>query len=362
MSVFFFESRFFLKLRRVAIRKFSGLWDADFDKKSWYTSFFSYPNICSIPEVFWNTERFPYEIFWFFWDKNLSTENSEIPLLSVSFFQKLISSETDKGCHTKFFGTVRHRLCRKSWYTPSSLFHKNFRCPNFSETKEDSPKNFFGNARQRLWQTIVMNPPLLLSIKFSDTGSCLKQRRVSLWNFLVLWDNDFGKNRDTTPSSLIKKSCATRNFLQHQSVSARNFSALWNKKISTDNSEVPLLSINFFDTGFFPKHRRVHLRIFSVLWDKILEKKSWQTPSSLIKKSCATRNFLKHRSVSARTFSALWNKKISTDNSELPLLSVNFYDTRFFLKHRRFALRKIWVLWDTDFDKKSWYTPLFSHP
>ena len=47
----------------------------------------------------------------------------------------------------------------------------------------------------------------------------------------------------------------------------------------------------------------------------------------------------------------MWDKKLSTENSEIPLITVSFSDTRFFLKHRTVALRFFLVLSDTDFDK-----------
>ena len=121
---------------------------------------------------------------------------------------------------------------------------------------------------------------------------------IFFWNAEVLpyeffryCETNLGKKLWQTPSSLIKKNCETRKLLKHRSVSSKNFSALWNKKISTDNSEVPLISLSFFDSRFFPKHRRVALPIFLVLWDKSLEKKSWQTPSSPIKKKLRNKKF-----------------------------------------------------------------------
>ena len=165
-SVGFFESRVFLKQRRVAIRTFSGLCDTDFDKKLWYTPLFSYPKTFSKPEVFWNTEGFPYETFRFCERKNLT-----------------------KNCDTR----------------PSSFILKTFRYPKFSETKEGSPTKLFGTVSQKLGKNNVINTPLLLSKNIFDTRSFLKLRRVPLRIFLVLWDKNFEKNWDTRACSFIHK-------------------------------------------------------------------------------------------------------------------------------------------------------------
>ena len=122
--------------------------------------------------------------------------------------------------------------------------HKIFRYPIYSESQKGSPTNFFGTVRPKLWQKIVIHPPLLLSITFFDT----------------------------------------RNFLKHRRVPLRNFWTLWDKKLIAVNSDIPFLCVNFFDTRLFLKHRRVPLRKVLVMWDKNFEKLSWYTPTSLIKK------------------------------------------------------------------------------
>ena len=121
------------------------------------------------------------------------------------------------------------------------------------------------------------------------------------------------------------------------------------------------LSSKVFDARYFSNHRADHVQNFSALWDKKFPTENSDKPF-LCKRCFDTRTYLKHGKGPLRNISALWDKKISTDNSEVPLLSVGFFDTRFFLKHRRVAVRKFSVLWDLDFDKKSWYTPLSSCP
>ena len=107
LSIKFFDTRIFVKHRRVPLRRFSALWDKkSFESKSWYSlppppfsiKIFDtwiflkhrkdslrndsalwhktiwaenrdnqplfYPWHFSVPEIFWNTEGFLYEFFW----------------------------------------------------------------------------------------------------------------------------------------------------------------------------------------------------------------------------------------------------------------------------------------------------------
>ena len=360
-SLALFDTRSFLKHRRVFQRIFRQCEKENFWLKSWI--FFLPPPIHKIfryyffsetqkvsPTVFFDTVR--HRLFdgklWcpvFFYPRNFSLPE---------FCWKI------ERTMYKVFGTVRRKISNGIWWYPLPM-QKMFGYQKLSETRKGSPTMFFDTVRHQLFDGKVWCPLFLLSFKIFDARSFLKLRRDHLQSFSGLWDKRFPTELSDFPL-LCKRCFDTRIYLKHGGGPLRLFSALWDKVSSIKISDMPFFCIKFFDIRFFLEHRRVRLRKILVLWDKSLEKKSWQTPSSLIKKNCGTRNFLKHRSVSARTFSALWNKKISTDNSEFPLLSVNFYDTRFFLQHRRFALRKISVLWDSDFDKKSWYTLLFSYP
>ena len=124
------------------LRNFSAMWDKNFRRKILILHPPpSYPYTFSLPEIFWNTPP--------------------------------------KGSSTKCFGTVRQKIFdRKSWYSPSPLIQKLFRCRKLSET-------------------------------------------------------------------------------QHRRVHLQKFSALWNKKFSTENLDTPpspFLSIHFFAAGNFLKH------------------------------------------------------------------------------------------------------------
>ena len=120
-------------------------------------------------------------------------------------------------------------------------------------------------------------------------------------------------------------------------------------------SSPPLLSIKFFDTNNFVKHRRVPLRKFSALWDKKFSTENYEPPP-LIHKLFRYRKFseTQYRRVPLRNFSALWDEKFLTENRDTPslhhpFLSIIFFDTRSFVKHRRVPLRSFSVPWDNKF-------------
>ena len=155
----------------------------------------------SIPEFIWNTEGFPYDVFRYckistfrrkvvmspvflsskfvdarkflkhrtdhlqsfsaLFEKRFPTESSDLPFLCKRCFDTRNYVKHERG-PLRNISVLREKLFeKKTWYTPASLFHKNFR-------------------------------------RF------LKQRRVPLRNFLVLWDKKFDKNLWNNPSSFIR--------------------------------------------------------------------------------------------------------------------------------------------------------------
>ena len=119
-----------------------------FDGKSWYLP----PpllsmRIFSLPEIFWNTESFPGEVFSVLWDKKKFRQNREaFPLLCLKIFD------------TRIFSKHRSVLLQ----ILSALWDK-----NFSTEFSDIP---------------------FLSIKFCAARNFLKHRTVPQRNFSVLWD------------------------------------------------------------------------------------------------------------------------------------------------------------------------------
>ena len=178
-------------------------------------------------------------------------------------------------------------------------------------------------------------------------------------------------------------------------VPLRIFSALCDKKLSTENHDAPTLihklpeiswntaqkgsSTKCFGTARQNKvdkkswhnplkHRifrypksvtpwRVPLRIFSALCDKKYSKENLDTSPSLSSINFfATRNLLKHSTEGFfyEMFRYCETKKFDRKSwYPPPLLSLTFFDIRNFVKHRRVTLRKFLALWDKNFSTKN---------
>ena len=179
-----------------------------------------------------NCQLFSFKINWRQWDQKKLHENRDAPFFIHNSYIYQKFSEAQNGSPTEFFGTVRLKVFdRKSWNPP--IMHKIFWYPKFSETLKGSRGKFFSPGRQKLFgKTVMISRSVmfpLLCMEISDTRSFLKHKRVPL----------------------------------------RIFSALWDKKISTESSDIPFLCIKFFDTRNFLKHRSVLQRNFLVLRQKI---------------------------------------------------------------------------------------------
>ena len=180
---------------------------------------------------------------------------------------------------------------------------------------------------------------------------------------------------------------------------AQSFYALWDKTFPTEISDLQFLCKRCFDTRIYLKHGMGPLRIFSALWDKnfsieiidmqlLCTKVSdtqffWNTegfPYEIFR-DCETKNikekllkslfylsFFRYPIFSkvrkcfpTKSFDTVRQKHWQKIVIHTPrLLSIKIFETRFVLKHTRVPLRYFLVLWDKNFDKKLWYTPLFS--
>ena len=134
-------------------------------------------------------------------------------------------------------------------------------------------------------------------------------------------------------------------------VCSRNFSALWDKKISIENLESPppLLSINFLATGRFLKHSTEGFtyQIYRHCETKNFGRKNVIPPSM--------HKYFRYPKISEtfkgcpRIFLALWDKKLSTEKRDTPFFIHIFFETKNFLKNSRISLRKFSALWDIKF-------------
>ena len=117
-------------------------------------------------------------------------------------------------------------------------------------------------------------------LNFFDTRNFMKQRRVTLWSFSVLWDTKFSEeNRDV--SLLGIKFFDTPNWWNTKRFPYEMFRHWETKNFRWKLLILPPLIHKLFGHRKFSdrQRRRVHLRKFSALWDKrISKKKSWHNP------------------------------------------------------------------------------------
>ena len=143
LGIKFFDTRNFVKNRRVPLRNDSVLWD-----KTILTPPppLSYPYFVSIPEIFWNTEGFPYEVFRFF--------------------------------ETKNFRQNRYALQISYGHPPP--MHGKFQYPKFSETPKCSNEVF------RYWDKKIWTKSFAQNIEISvGIDVCRKPSKTRFWT--VVW-------------------------------------------------------------------------------------------------------------------------------------------------------------------------------
>ena len=212
-----------------------------------------------------------------------------LPPVVHKIFRYYFFSETQKVCPTVFFDTVRYQLFDgKLWchlvfhprLSSMAVFFRNIERTMYNDFRHCETKDF--------QQKLVISPSYAKDVSIPE----------------------FFRNTEGVPYENFWRFEAK--FFQLKIVICRSYA--WNSSISDF----------FWNTEGFPYES------FLVMWDQSFEQISWYTPLLLSKRFCETRISLKHRSVSPQNFSVLWEKKISTENIEIPLLSVGFFESRFF--------------------------------
>ena len=177
----------------------------------------------------------------------------------------------------------------------------------------------------------------LICIKIFDTPIFLKHWRDAHEIFRHCEAKNFWR-KNVIPPFLSIKFFETRNFFKNSKIPLRNFSALWDIKILTENGDMPPLIYNFFSIpenfgkteGFLYKAFR-----FGPVRQKI-STKPWCHALLLCMKTFDKRIFLKHQSFPQWNILVQWDKNFD-ENRELPpplLILWIFFPTRNFLKHR----------------------------
>ena len=172
-----------------------------FDGKSWYPppSLLSTKNFLSPPETFWNTECFPGEVFSVLWDKKKFRQNREAsPLLCLKIFDTRIVSK-----HRSVLLRILSALWDKNFSTEFSDIP--FLCIKFCDTRNflkyrSVPQRNFSVLCDKKFSTEKRDTPPLWCIKFFDNRNFLIHRSVPQQSFSVPWDKKFWTRSRDTPS------------------------------------------------------------------------------------------------------------------------------------------------------------------
>ena len=143
-------------------------------------------------------------------------------------------SETLKGFFTKFFGTVRQQIFDGNLWYP--LVCINFSIPQIFWDIEGMPTKFFGTVRQKIFDGKLWYS--LLCIKFFDTSNFLKHWRDAHEIFRHCETKNFRLKIVIPP--IMHKIFRYLKFSETLKGCPRNFSALWDKKFSTEKRDTPL--------------------------------------------------------------------------------------------------------------------------
>ena len=191
-------------------------------------------------------------------------------------------------------------------------------------------KNFLTEKRDTT-SLLPLLPPPLLSINFFDTRNFVKHRRVPLWNFSALWDKKFSTENLDTPSPLLSKNFfATGHFLKHRSegflyeifrhCETKNF---WQRIVILPS---PLIHKFFRHQKLCETKKGSPTKFFGTVREQIFHTKSWSSPHR--HKRFRYQKFSETQTGPRRNFSALWDKKNSTKNRDITLWSIKSFDTR----------------------------------
>ena len=230
-----FDSRTFLKHRRVCPRRFPAIWDKKFSTEERDTPFISI-NFFRTRTVL-KDKSVPPRSFSVLWDLNFSKENRETPLRWMKFLGALKIFESLEGspqvfqhCETKTINRIVIPLLSKKFWNK-----------NISETQTGSPAMILGDVRQKkLQESWYPYYPK----KFDN--------RI-FWNTEVFAHDVFRRfgtkifdGKTWHPPLFSITFFRTRNFLKHRRVRPRCFSATWDKKIPTVKRDTHLLIPTFF--------------------------------------------------------------------------------------------------------------------
>ena len=170
LSLTFFDTRNFLKHRRAPLRNDSVLWDKKILRENRETHLLSYPEQFLIPETFWNTEGFLYEMirYWDekFWGKIVKPTSSLIP--NIFRYPKPFETLPLRN------DTVDKTILVENRNTRPLSYPERFSIPESNETLKNSPTKIFSTVRQKKSSETLDAPPPILSMNLFAIGKFLK--------------------------------------------------------------------------------------------------------------------------------------------------------------------------------------------
>ena len=225
---------------------------------------------------------------------------------------------------TKFFGTVRPECFDgKTWYPPVCI--KVFDAPNFLRHWRNAHEIFRHCETKKFWRNFVMPPIKHITFrypKFSETlNGCPR-------NFSTLWDKKLSTENCDTP--LMHKIVRYPQFSETLKECPRNVSALWDKKVSTENCDTHIMH-KIVRYPKFSETMKGCPRNVSALWDQNFPTGKRDTPV-FIHKTFWKRNFSQKQWGSLTKVFGTVRQKIFDGKLRYPLLSINVFDTPIFLK------------------------------
>ena len=217
---------------------------------------------------FFDTRRFlkhrrvALRIFFFLWEKEYSTQNRDTPLLCMSFFGIPNFFDTLKGFPENFLATWDKIFSPENFNT-LPLIHKIFSIPENIWYTEGLPYKVFrfGRLRRKIFDKTVMPPFLWLKIFY--TRNFFKHKRLPEEN--CRHDKTkIAQQKTVISPSYASKFLMSEFFWSTEVFFSDVFLALWDKK-STKPCCPLLLWMKRFDKRFFLEHRRVAQQFFSAL-------------------------------------------------------------------------------------------------
>ena len=268
-------------------------------------------------------------------------------------------SETPKSSFTKFFSTVRQKIFDgKTWY--SLLCIKFFDTPNFLKHWRDAHE-IFRHCDTKNFRRKNVIPPPFSSIKLFQTRSFFINCRIPSRKHSALWDRKILTENRNMPPLIHKFFWIPEIFRKTEGILYKVFRfGPVRQKIST-KPWCPLLCMKIFDKRIFLKHQNGLQWNILVQWDKNFSTEKRDTPHPLIHRIFfPIRNFLKYIMVPWRIFFGLvsWNN-FRQNREASPLFCLKIFVTRILSKHRRVLLRILSALWDKDFSTEFSDIPFF---